>query len=237
MQSVITSPQQKTESTNALASQSAKPETRFCTLSQKRSTLSALAEEILRSYRGSLLRQVLRVLRSSYHRIRFERSICGTLRFDLVRQCVPQVPCSDSRNEMQFCSRSIQSLEQARPYMTLADAELFLQGWFQAARWYAHLDSQSGKSGPNSSHTSEDAPILRRALVVRQSTKRDRLDPLPSRESRGCIVAGEQSANRSREQPTTVFKTLPPKRSAVAFDSRSEHSHSSIIRRSSVMSA
>jgi hypothetical protein len=46
--------------------------------------------------------------------------------------------------------------------MTLADGELFLQGRFQAARWYAHFDSQSGKSGQNSSRTSEGAAILRR---------------------------------------------------------------------------
>jgi len=163
MQSIITSAQQKTESMNASASQSAKPDTRFYTLCQRPSMSSSLVEVILRSYRGSLLRLVLRGLRSSYHRIRFERSIRGTLRFDAVRQCVPQVPCSDSRNEMQFCSRSIQSLERDRPHMTLADEELFLQGWFQATRWYAHLDSQFGKSEQNSSHTSEGAAILSRA--------------------------------------------------------------------------
>jgi|ERR1700733_2725714 hypothetical protein len=151
--SKTTSPQQRTESTKALASQSAAPEIRVCRLSQKRSIAAVLAEEILRSYRGSLLRLVLRGLRSSYHRIRFERSIGVTLRFDAARRCVPQVPCSDSRNEMQFCSRSTQSLERVRPHMTLADGELFLQGWFQAAQWHGRLDSQSGTSGQNSSGT------------------------------------------------------------------------------------
>lgn len=151
----ITNPRQKTESLNALASQSAAPGIRVCTLSQKRSILSSLGEWIARCYRGSLLRLALRGLCSYYHRIRFERSIRGTLRFDAVRQSIPRVPCSGSRNEMQFCTRSIQSLEQVRPYMTLADAEVFLQGWFQASRWYAHLDNVSGKSGQNSSHTPE----------------------------------------------------------------------------------
>lgn len=160
---MITSPRQKIESMNALASQLATPDTRFYTLRQRRSMFSSLAEWILRSYRGSLLRLVLRGLRSCYHRIRFERSIRGTLRFDAVRQSIPQVPFSGSQNEMQFCTRSIQSLELVRPYMTLADGELFLQGWFQAVRWYAHLDSQSGKSGQNSSHTSEGAASLSRA--------------------------------------------------------------------------
>jgi hypothetical protein len=152
---ITTSHPKKTECMDVLASQSGEPGIRFCMLRQKRSTFSALAERILRSYRGSLLRRILRGLCSCYHRIRFEQSIHGTLRDDAVRQSVPLVPCSDSRNEMQFCSRSIQSLEQVRPYMTLADVELFLQGWFQADRWYAHLDRQSGKSGQNSSHTPE----------------------------------------------------------------------------------
>src|SRR6266446_2499233 len=127
----------------ALLSQSAAPGIRVRTLSQKRPMFSSLAEKILRSYRGSLLRLALRGVRSCYHRIRLERSIRGTLKFDAVRRSIPQVPCSGSRNEMQFCTRSIQSLEQVRPYMSLADAELFLQGWFQAARWYAQMGSAS----------------------------------------------------------------------------------------------
>jgi hypothetical protein len=162
--SMITDPPEETpEMEGVLASHAAKPETRFYILRQRHSRFSSLREGILRWYRGSLLRLVLRGLRSSYHRIQFERSINGTLRFAAVRQSVPQVRCSDSRKEMQFCSRSIQSLEQDRPYPTLGDAELFLQGWFQAARWYAHLDSEARKSEQNSSDTSEGAAILRRA--------------------------------------------------------------------------
>jgi hypothetical protein len=152
---------------NPLASQSAAPDTHFHTLRQTRSMFSSLAELILHSYRGSLLRLTLRGLRSCYHRIRFERSIRGTLRFDVVRRCVPQVPCSDSRNELQFCSRSIQSLEQVRPYMTIADAEVFLQGWFQAVRWYAHLDSESRRSQQGAYITATDNGFVRsdRSLV------------------------------------------------------------------------
>jgi len=178
----ITNPRQKTESLNALASQSAAPGIRVCTLSQKRSILSSLGEWIARCYRGSLLRLALRGLCSYYHRIRFERSIRGTLRFDAVRQSVSQVPCSDSRNEMQFCSRSIQHLEQARPYMSLADGELFLQGWFQAARWYAHLDSESRKAEQDGSSAYPDDGNSMPPSAVPQSTKHDRQDPLPSRE-------------------------------------------------------
>src|SRR5450631_1571664 len=136
----------KFESMNSLASQSAKPDIRVRTLSQKRSIFSSLAQWILGSYRGSLLRLALRGLSSYCHRMDFERSLRGTLRFDVVRQSIPQVPCSGSRNEMQFCTRSIQSLERVRPYMSLADAELFLQGWFQASRWYAHLGSEPRRS-------------------------------------------------------------------------------------------
>lgn len=157
------SPRQRPESMAVLESPSAEHETLAYILRQRRSTFEPLAGWILRSYRDSLLRSVLRVLCSSYHRIQFERSIYGTLRFDAVRQCVPQVSCSDSRNEMQFCSRSIRSLEEARPYLTLSDEELLLQGWFQASRWYAHLDSQSRKSERNSSRTSDGGAILSRA--------------------------------------------------------------------------
>jgi hypothetical protein len=149
------------EYTTALASQTVTSGIRACTLSQKRSMLISLGGWILGLYRGSLLRLALRGLCSCYHRIAFERSLRGTLRFDAVRQSIPQVPCSGSRNEMQFCTRSIQSLEQARPYMTLADGELFLQGWFQAARWYAHLDNQSGKA--------QQEPFSLPALKARQS--------------------------------------------------------------------
>src|SRR5258708_26246401 len=124
-----------------LVSQSAAPDTHFDTSRQTPPIFSSLDETILRSYLGSLLRLALRGLRSCYHRIRLERSIRGTLKFDAVRQSIPKVPCSGSRNEMQFCTRSIQSLEQVRPYMSLADAELFLQGWFQAARWHAQMGS------------------------------------------------------------------------------------------------
>ena len=163
---MITNRLRRTETEDALKCQTVKPDTRFYTSRQTRSMFAVLAERILRSYRGSLLRLALRGLCSYYHRIRFERSIRGTLRFDVVRRCVPRVPCSDSRNEMQFCSRSIQSLERVRPYMTLADTELFLQGWFQAARWYARLDSQSGKSEQNSSRTSQSWAILSSAEQV-----------------------------------------------------------------------
>ena len=153
---------------SALEPQSGAPGIRVCTLSQKRPTLSSLGEWIARFYRGSLLRLVLRGLCSYHHRIRFERSIRGTLIFDGVRQSIPQVPCSGNRNEMQFCSRSIQSLERVRPYMTLADGELFLQGWFQAARWYAHLDNEShnlqqGSSVSFAGEAQSAAAILRRA--------------------------------------------------------------------------
>jgi hypothetical protein len=161
--------------------QSAMPDIRDCILSPRHPMFSVLAGRIQRFYRGSLLRLVLRALGSCYHRIRFERSLRGTLRDDAVRRSVPLVPCSDSRNEMQFCTRSIQSLERVRPYMTLADGELFLQGWFQAARWYAHLDSESRKAQRNGSSAYPGEPDSMPFPVVRQSTKCDQSAPLPSR--------------------------------------------------------
>jgi hypothetical protein len=174
--------QQKTETEGTLIAQSVKPDVRWRILPVKRSTSSTLVERLHRSYRGSLLRLVLRGLCSCYHRMRFERSLRGTLRDDAVRRSVPLVPCSDSRNEMQFCTRSIQSLERVRPYMTLADGELFLQGWFQAARWYAHLDSESRKAQQSGSSAYPDEPDSMPLPAVQQSTRCGRSSPLPSRE-------------------------------------------------------
>ncbi len=150
------------------------PDTRFRTLRQRDSNLSPLREWIPQWYRRSLLRVVLRGLCSCYHRMAFERSLRGTLRDDAVRRSVPLVPCSDSRNEMQFCTRSIQSLEQVRPYTTLADVELFLQGWFQAARWYEHVGSESRKAQQVGSSAYPDGGNSMPPLTVPQSTRRDR---------------------------------------------------------------
>ena len=98
-----------------------------------------LSESVQGWYHYSLLRLILRESRSAYYRILSSRCRRTALNFAEVRQATPQVPCSDSRNEMQFCTASIQKLSAERPYLTIADCRLFVEGFFLAAKWYAHL--------------------------------------------------------------------------------------------------
>jgi hypothetical protein len=121
--------------------------------SRPRSISSLLLGVVRRWYHHSLLRSVLLELRSSLHRIQLLRRFRGCLNLQMVRQSIPQVPCSGSRNEMQFCTAGIQSLQEARPYLTIADVELFCQGWFLAEKWFHHSmgsESRSGVSGSRS---------------------------------------------------------------------------------------
>lgn len=90
-------------------------------------------------YHGSLLRLILLETRSACYRISSSRCRRTALNFAEVRRSLPQVPCSDSQNEMQFCTASILALSVERPYLTLADCRLFAEGFFLAQKWYAHV--------------------------------------------------------------------------------------------------
>ena len=68
--------------------------------------------------------------------------------------------------------------------MSLADAELFLRRWFQAARWYAHLGSESRKALQMAHHASEERDDLTSRLEVQQSTAHDLSSQQPSVEMR-----------------------------------------------------
>jgi hypothetical protein len=90
----------------------------------------------------SSLRQVLLESRSAYYRISSPRCRRTVLNYEEGPRSLPQVPCSDSRNQMQFCSASIQRLSAERPYLTIADMRLFAAGFFLAAKWYDHLGTR-----------------------------------------------------------------------------------------------
>ena len=102
------------------------------------STLEVLRRRFLwwLSYRE--LRIVLREIRSLFHRIALERRIAGYLHFEEVYRSVPRLEalCDGSGNQTEQHSyiEGIQALSKERPWMTLADTELFLQGWFQAEK-------------------------------------------------------------------------------------------------------
>jgi len=90
----------------------------------------------------SLLRLILTESHSAYRRILSERCKRMALNYAEVQESLPQIACSGSRNERQFCSASIRTLSAERPYLTLGDLRLFVAGFLQAERWYAHLGTQ-----------------------------------------------------------------------------------------------
>jgi len=119
--------------------------------------LGPLFEIVASWYHYSLPRLILLESRSLYHRISFLRCKRLVLNFAEVRRSLPQVSCSDSRNESQFCTASIQRLSAERPYLTLADYRLFVEGFFLAEKWYAHLDRLRHNEQQDSSVTSDES--------------------------------------------------------------------------------
>ena len=131
-------------------------------------TLSSRVYVVLRGtvcqwFHFSILRQVLLETRSVAHRISWSRCRRTALNFAEVRRSVPQVPCSGSRNEMQYCTASIQRLSQERPYPTLSDYRLFVEGFFLAEKWFHHMGKEYRNAHQESREPSESATILRRA--------------------------------------------------------------------------
>ena len=106
------------------------------------SSLWSLALRLRDWYRGSRGRLLLRELCSAGHRIKTARSLGGEVRYASVRATLPRVPCSYSRNEMQFRSACIKSLLMEKPYLTSSDVLLFVQGWFLAEKWFRHTSGR-----------------------------------------------------------------------------------------------
>lgn len=95
---------------------------------------------------GSGLRSLAREIGSCYQRIRLTRKNKwgDGLLFDRVCQSLPPLPeCGDLAGT-QSCIAGIQKLEESRPYLTTADVELFLQGWFQAERSFRRTQDREG---------------------------------------------------------------------------------------------
>lgn len=67
------------------------------------------------------------------------RTMRSSYRFQEVKKSLPCVNYGDcdNQNENCACSLGIEALIAQRPWMSLGDTELYLQGWFQALRWRA----------------------------------------------------------------------------------------------------
>ena len=115
---------------------------------QLASILASLRESGLFWCRRGGLRLVRQEIDSCYRRILWLRKIWPgreSLIFADIRESLPPIASGDSHTEKQPHILGIQALEKARPYLSLSDLELFLQGWFQAERWYAHMGTQCEK--------------------------------------------------------------------------------------------
>lgn len=101
------------------------------------STWASLQGTVLSWFHAVGVRPVLLEICSCYHRILLRRKIGSSLSPEAVRQSLPSLaPRCDSASQIggHSCIEGIQALSKERPWLTLADCELYLQGWFQAER-------------------------------------------------------------------------------------------------------
>jgi hypothetical protein len=98
-------------------------------------TLSFLRGTVLSWFHAVGVLPVLCEIRSCYQRILLRRRIGSSLSPQGVRQSLlPIGTTSDSPNQIETPPyiRGIQALSRERPWLTLPDIELFLQGWLRA---------------------------------------------------------------------------------------------------------
>jgi hypothetical protein len=101
-----------------------------------------LLSVVLDWYHFSLLRQVLREIRNMLHRISLPRCRRTVLDFADVDRSLPDVLLDDSENQMQFCTACIQKLSEERPYLTLEDMRLVVEGFLLAERWFLRMSRE-----------------------------------------------------------------------------------------------
>jgi hypothetical protein len=97
----------------------------------------SLRESVLRGCHALGLLLVLREIRSCYHPILLQWKSRQTLALQSVLASVPDLwrfaDCGDPIDRHSYIL-GIQALEKERPWLTLGDFELYLQGWFQAEK-------------------------------------------------------------------------------------------------------
>src|ERR1035438_3886770 len=115
------------------------------------STWASLRGTVLSWFPAVGVRPVLLEICSCYHRILLRRKIGSSLSPETVRQSLPSPATGcDSASQIgrHSCIQGIQALSKERPWLTLPDIELFLQGWFGAERCIrGTLDSRENTSG------------------------------------------------------------------------------------------
>lgn len=102
------------------------------------------------------LQLVLYESRSCLHRIRQVWKNRTVLPFETVAGSLPTLDGSDSRIERQPYIVGIQALERERPWLSLGDCELFLQGWFQAV---THMRSKGSEACKAVAALEYDSPM------------------------------------------------------------------------------
>jgi hypothetical protein len=132
----------------------------------RKSTLTSRMHEGLpyacrRWFHFSLLRQVLLEIRSSIYRILSSRCKRTVLGFAEVRQSWQRVSCGDSRNQEQFCTLGIETLCAERPYLTLEDCRLFVEGFFLAEKWFLRNNREDRNVQQDSCSFTDDNTFVR----------------------------------------------------------------------------
>jgi hypothetical protein len=102
------------------------------------------------------LQLVLHESRSCLHRIRQVWKSRTGIPFETVADSLPTLDGSDSRIERQPYIVGIQALERERPWLSLGDCELFLQGWFQAV---THMRSRGSEACKAVAALEYDSPM------------------------------------------------------------------------------
>jgi len=112
-------------------------------LSRPASMMASLRKAVPSWCRRFALLSVPREMRSLYHRIALQKRTGPILMYQSVRQSLPHLELCDQPAEPP-CSYGIRALAKARPWLTIADCEIFLQGWFQSEQYRTRMGNQPG---------------------------------------------------------------------------------------------
>lgn len=105
------------------------------------SMMASLRKSVLSWCRRFALLSVPREMCSFYHRIALQKRTGPILMYRDVRQSLRHLELCDQPAEPP-CSYGIRALAKDRPWLTIADCELFLQGWFQSEQYRTRMGNQ-----------------------------------------------------------------------------------------------